>query len=137
MPSVYDFGYMQREAAGTATKSALGGEVIYGNNHGKRSLDKTYLAQALGTGNVTLGDVLPEPPQLVQAAGLDLPDVLEGGQALAHRLDGGRVAALLDDAGGGARVTEDPLHLFRRTGLVHRHGDRARAPDREFSSVHS
>ncbi|MEU0075172.1 GMC oxidoreductase [Streptomyces sp. NPDC006332] len=54
VPSVYDFGYMQREAAGTATKSALGGEVIYGNNHGKRSLDKTYLAQALGTGNVTI-----------------------------------------------------------------------------------
>lgn len=54
VPNVYDFGYMQREAAGTATKSALGAEVIYGNNYGKRSLDKTYLAAALGTGNVTL-----------------------------------------------------------------------------------
>ncbi|MFF7770102.1 GMC oxidoreductase [Streptomyces massasporeus] len=54
VPSVYDFGHMQREAAGTAPKSALGGEVIYGNNHGKRSLDKTYLAAALGTGNVTI-----------------------------------------------------------------------------------
>ncbi|WP_174673822.1 MULTISPECIES: GMC oxidoreductase [Streptomyces] len=54
VPNVYDFGYMQREAAGTATKSALAGEVIYGNNHGKRSLDKTYLAAALGTGNVTI-----------------------------------------------------------------------------------
>ncbi|MFF5189596.1 GMC oxidoreductase [Streptomyces sp. NPDC000345] len=54
VPSVYDFGHMQREAAGTATKSALGQEVIYGNNHGKKSLDKTYLASALGTGNVTL-----------------------------------------------------------------------------------
>jgi cholesterol oxidase len=54
VPSVYDFGHMQREAAGTAAKSALAGEVIYGNNHGKRSLDKTYLASALGTGNVTL-----------------------------------------------------------------------------------
>ncbi|MEV0639822.1 GMC oxidoreductase [Streptomyces sp. NPDC050619] len=54
VPNVYDFGYMQREAAGTATKSALAGEVIYGNNHGKRSLDMTYLASALGTGNVTL-----------------------------------------------------------------------------------
>jgi cholesterol oxidase len=54
VPNVYDFGYMQREAAGTATKSALAGEVIYGNNHGKRSLDKTYLAAALGTGNVTV-----------------------------------------------------------------------------------
>ncbi|MCF3131783.1 GMC family oxidoreductase [Streptomyces olivochromogenes] len=54
VPNVYDFGYMQREAAGTATRSALGGEVIYGNNYGKRSLDKTYLAAALGTGNVTI-----------------------------------------------------------------------------------
>ncbi|QGV81041.1 GMC oxidoreductase [Streptomyces ficellus] len=54
VPNVYDFGYMQREAAGTAVRSALGGEVIYGNNHGKRSLDRTYLAAALGTGNVTI-----------------------------------------------------------------------------------
>ncbi|WP_455568916.1 GMC oxidoreductase [Streptomyces griseochromogenes] len=54
VPNVYDFGYMQREAAGTATRSALAGEVIYGNNYGKRSLDKTYLAAALGTGNVTI-----------------------------------------------------------------------------------
>jgi cholesterol oxidase len=54
VPSVYDFGHMQREAAGTATRSALAGEVIYGNNHGKKSLDKTYLAAALGTGNVTI-----------------------------------------------------------------------------------
>ncbi|MEV0169640.1 GMC oxidoreductase [Streptomyces sp. NPDC050803] len=54
VPNVYDFGYMQREAAGTATKSALAGEVVYGNNHGKRTLDKTYLASALGTGNVTI-----------------------------------------------------------------------------------
>ncbi|MFI6929150.1 GMC oxidoreductase [Streptomyces sp. NPDC050287] len=54
VPNVYDFGHMQREAAGTATKSALGQEVIYGNNAGKRSLDKTYLASALGTGNVTI-----------------------------------------------------------------------------------
>lgn len=54
VPNVYDFAYMQREAAGTATKSALATEVIYGNNYGKRSLDKTYLAAALGTGNVTI-----------------------------------------------------------------------------------
>ncbi|QES50504.1 cholesterol oxidase [Streptomyces venezuelae] len=54
VPNVYDFGYMQREAAGQVPRSALAGEVIYGNNHGKRSLDKTYLAAALGTGNVTI-----------------------------------------------------------------------------------
>ncbi len=54
VPNVYDFGYMQKEAAGTATKSALAAEVIYGNNYGKKSLDKTYLAAALGTGKVTI-----------------------------------------------------------------------------------
>ena len=54
VPNVYDFGYMQKEAAGTATKSALAQEVIYGNNYGKKSLDKTYLASALGTGKVTI-----------------------------------------------------------------------------------
>lgn len=54
VPNVYDFGYMEQEAAGTVTKSALAQEVIYGNNYGKKSLDKTYLAAALGTGNVTI-----------------------------------------------------------------------------------
>ncbi|NIH78739.1 GMC oxidoreductase [Amycolatopsis viridis] len=54
VPSVYDFGYMRREEAGEVPRSALASEVIYGNNHGKRSLDKSYLAAALGTGNVTI-----------------------------------------------------------------------------------
>ncbi|KAA5835081.1 GMC family oxidoreductase [Saccharopolyspora hirsuta] len=54
VPSVYDFDYLRREEAGEVPRSALAGEVIYGNNHGKRSLDKTYLADALGTGNVTI-----------------------------------------------------------------------------------
>ncbi|MFD5427999.1 GMC oxidoreductase [Streptomyces sp. NPDC127084] len=54
VPNVYDFGYMEREAAGQVARSALAGEVIYGNNHGKRSLDRTYLAAAIGTGNVTI-----------------------------------------------------------------------------------
>jgi len=54
VPGVYDFDYMRREEAGTEAKSALAGEVIYGNNHGKMSLPKTYLAKALGTGQVTI-----------------------------------------------------------------------------------
>ncbi|MER5769631.1 GMC oxidoreductase [Streptomyces sp. NPDC001985] len=54
VPNVYDFGYMRREAAGQVPRSALAGEVLYGNNHGKRSLDKSYLAAALATGNVTI-----------------------------------------------------------------------------------
>ncbi|MBG6135725.1 GMC oxidoreductase [Longispora fulva] len=54
VPNVYDFDYMRREDAGTVPKSALNQEVIYGNNHGKRSLDKSYLAAAVGTGLVTI-----------------------------------------------------------------------------------
>ncbi|MCY0960398.1 GMC oxidoreductase [Streptomyces sp. H27-H5] len=54
VPNVYDFDYMRREADGAVPKSALAAEVIYGNNHGKQSLDKTYLAAALGTGKVTI-----------------------------------------------------------------------------------
>ncbi|MDT8911578.1 GMC oxidoreductase [Amycolatopsis sp. PS_44_ISF1] len=54
VPSVYDFEYLEREEAGTVPRSALASEVIYGNNHGKRSLDQTYLAAALGTGHVTI-----------------------------------------------------------------------------------
>ena len=50
----YDFDYMQREARGEVYPSALGGEVIYGNNAGKFSLDLTYLKDAEATGNVTV-----------------------------------------------------------------------------------
>ncbi|TWV53546.1 GMC family oxidoreductase [Streptomyces misionensis] len=54
VPNVYDWDHMRREADGSAPKSALAGEVIYGNNHGKVSLDKSCLAAALGTGKVTI-----------------------------------------------------------------------------------
>lgn len=54
VPNVYDFNYMKQEAAGAVPKSALEAEVIYGNNHGKRSLQQTYLAQAKATGRVSV-----------------------------------------------------------------------------------
>ncbi len=54
LDSGYDAAYMEKEDAGLAPKSALGGEAAFGNNYGKNSLDKTYLADALGTGLVTL-----------------------------------------------------------------------------------
>lgn len=54
VPNVYDFDYMRREERGLVPKSSLDAEVIYGNNHGKRSLDKSYLPVALGTGKVTI-----------------------------------------------------------------------------------
>ncbi|MFD7779726.1 GMC oxidoreductase [Streptomyces sp. NPDC059753] len=54
VPDVYDWDYMKREAAGTVPKSALAGEILYGNNYGKKSLQKTYLAQAGATGKVSI-----------------------------------------------------------------------------------
>ncbi|WP_447041451.1 GMC oxidoreductase [Streptomyces sp. DSM 118878] len=54
VPDVYDWDYMEREQAGTATRSALAGEILYGNNHGKKSLQQTYLARAKATGRVTI-----------------------------------------------------------------------------------
>ncbi|WP_229904569.1 GMC oxidoreductase [Lentzea cavernae] len=54
VPTVYDWNYMEQEAAGTATKSALAGEILYGNNFGKKSLQKTYLPKIRATGRVTI-----------------------------------------------------------------------------------
>ncbi|WP_245788985.1 GMC oxidoreductase [Amycolatopsis marina] len=54
VPNVYDWDYMKQEAAGTVPRSALAGEVLYGNNYGKKSLLQTYLARAKATGRVTI-----------------------------------------------------------------------------------
>ncbi|MFD8410365.1 GMC oxidoreductase [Streptomyces sp. NPDC059650] len=54
VPDVYDWDYMKQEAAGTVPKSAVAGEILYGNNHGKKSLQQTYLARARATGRVTV-----------------------------------------------------------------------------------
>ncbi|MEO3782322.1 GMC oxidoreductase [Actinocorallia sp. B10E7] len=54
VPNVYDWDYMEQEAAGAAPKSALASEVIYGNNYGKKTLQQTYLAQAKATGRVAI-----------------------------------------------------------------------------------
>lgn len=57
VPNVYDFKYMEREYKNEVPRSALNTEVIYGNNHGKNSLDKTYLEKALATGNLEILDL--------------------------------------------------------------------------------
>ena len=57
VPNVYSFDYMKREEAGEVPKSALAKEVIYGNNHGKQSVDKTYLKKAKDTGLLTIKDM--------------------------------------------------------------------------------
>ncbi|KIF06155.1 cholesterol oxidase [Streptomyces sp. RSD-27] len=54
VPDVYDWDYMKQEVAGTVPKSAVDGEILYGNNAGKKSLQKTYLAAARATGRVAV-----------------------------------------------------------------------------------
>ncbi len=54
VPDVYDWDYMKKEQAGTATRSALAGEILYGNNHGKKSLQQTYLPRIRATGRVSI-----------------------------------------------------------------------------------
>ncbi len=54
VPNVYDFNYMKAEDANQVPRSALASEVIYGNNYGKRSLDKSYLAAAAATGKLSI-----------------------------------------------------------------------------------
>lgn len=57
VPNVYDFRYMEKEFRNEVPRSALNTEVIYGNNYGKNSLDKTYLKKALETGNLEILDL--------------------------------------------------------------------------------
>ncbi|WP_336961146.1 GMC family oxidoreductase N-terminal domain-containing protein [Chryseobacterium contaminans] len=57
VPNVYDFKYMEKEYLNEVPRSALNTEVIYGNNHGKNSLDKTYLKKAMETGNLEILDL--------------------------------------------------------------------------------
>lgn len=53
--SAYSFEYMMQEEAGLVPRSALDFEQQYGNNHGRfGSVDQTYVAAALATGNVTV-----------------------------------------------------------------------------------
>ncbi|MFG2412985.1 GMC oxidoreductase [Streptomyces goshikiensis] len=54
VPNVYDWDYMKQEEAGTVPRSSLDGEVLYGNNYGKKSVQKTYIAQAKATGRVSI-----------------------------------------------------------------------------------
>ena len=67
--------------------------------------------------------------QPVQVAGLDLPDLLQGGKLVLHAGQQQRVRRGLHHAGHRARVGEDPGHLIGAGGLVDRHGHRAGRPD--------
>ncbi len=68
VPDVYDWNYMKQEAAGTVPKSAVSGEILYGNNYGKKSLQQTYIASAKATGRVTISP-LHQVTSVAPAAG--------------------------------------------------------------------
>ncbi|KAB1979580.1 GMC oxidoreductase [Streptomyces triticiradicis] len=102
VPNVYDWDHMRREADGTAARSALAAEVIYGNNHGKVSLDKSYLAAALGTGKVTI-------------------ETLHQVKAIRQRNDGTYLLTVEQkDAGGKLLATKEIScrHLFLGAGSL-------------------
>ncbi|MCH8611497.1 GMC oxidoreductase [Arsenicicoccus dermatophilus] len=54
VPSLYDPDHLQAEAEGRAPASATAQEVIFGNNHGKRDLTKSYLRLARASGRLTI-----------------------------------------------------------------------------------
>lgn len=122
VPSVYDFDYMKKEEDEDVTRSALAGEVIFGNNHGKQSLDKTYLAAALGTGNVTI-KTLREVREISRRSG--------GGYSLTVReidVDGDEVDTTEIECrnlflGGGSVGSTELLVRARDTGTLPNLGD--------------
>ncbi|WP_106399453.1 GMC oxidoreductase [Actinocorallia populi] len=117
VPNVYDWNYMQQEQAGNATRSALAGEVIFGNNHGKKTLPKTYLAQAKATGRVAISP-LHEVTSVTPATG--------GGYTVAIRqlnTTGGTVATKTVTAdrvffAAGSVGTSKLLVKLRATGAL-------------------
>lgn len=116
VPNVYDFDHMRREAAGQAPKSALAGEVLYGNNHGKRSLDKTYLAEALATGNVTI-ETMSEVRAVRRDAGGHVLTVVR--RDLAGRITGTReIGCSRLFLGAGSLGTTEILVRARETGAL-------------------
>lgn len=66
--SGYSNAYLRAEVDGRVPASASVGEGGFGNNYGKLSLDKTYLAEALATGNLSIHS-LTEIRRIAQAPG--------------------------------------------------------------------
>jgi cholesterol oxidase len=66
--SGYDYDYLRKEIEGSVPPSASIGEGGFGNNYGKLSLDKTYFAEAMGTGLLTI-HTLHEVKRITKANG--------------------------------------------------------------------
>lgn len=113
--SVYDYGHLQREAAGRARRSATAQEIYYGSNYGKRSLDQTYLSDALGTGQVTI-NALSEVTRIRQQRDgtylLDVRQITINGSVVRRR----QIACRSLFLGAGTMGTNELLLRARETG---------------------
>ena len=117
VPSVYDFNYMQAEQANKVPRSALAQEVLYGNNAGKLSLDKTYLADAVGTGRVTIY-TLQEVRRIEQQANGDYLLAVRAIDALGNVLANVQIACGQLFLGAGSVGTTELLVRARETGTL-------------------
>jgi len=117
IPSAYDFAYMEREEQDLVPRSALAFEAMFGNNYGKRSLDKSYLAEAMGTGLLTV-HTLTWVKRIEQASdGSYLVDAYalgEDGSVGERRQFSTRRLFL----GGGSMGTSELLVRARETGAL-------------------
>ncbi|WP_037604978.1 GMC oxidoreductase [Streptacidiphilus rugosus] len=118
VPNVYSFPYMQRELAGSAPRSALAGEVIYGNNYGKQSLDKTYLAAAAATGLLSISALHQVTAVYPAAVGggytVEMSQLDTGGNVVARKT----VTAEKVFFGAGSVGTSKLLVTMRATGRL-------------------
>lgn len=115
VPTVYDVNHLAKEELNLAPRSALAQEVIYGNHHGKRSLDKTYLADAVGTGRVTIYTLQQVRRIRVGPQGgylLDVREIDERGNVLAEVQLGCQSLFM----GAGSLGTSELLVKARETG---------------------
>jgi cholesterol oxidase len=115
--SGYDYDYMAREIAGSVPASAMGGEAGFGNNYGKRSLDKTYLADALGTGLLTI-HTLTQVTKITRAPDGDYAvscrEIDIDGKALSEK----ELTCSHLFLGGGSMGTSELLVRARETGAL-------------------
>ncbi|MBJ7471417.1 MAG: GMC family oxidoreductase [Solirubrobacteraceae bacterium] len=113
--SVYDYEYLQRETMGQVPRSATAQEIYYGSNYGKRSLDRTYLSDALGTGNVTI-NALSEVTRIQQQRDgtylLDVKQINTRGTVVRRR----QIACKHLFLGAGTMGTNELLLRARETG---------------------
>jgi cholesterol oxidase len=117
LDSGYDMAYMEKEEAGLVPKSALGSEGGFGNNYGKKSLDKTYLAEAVGTGLVRI-QPLTEVTSITQAGDgryvVSTKQIDVSGTVLATRT----ISCDRLFLGGGSMGTTQLLVKARATGTL-------------------